>query len=229
MSCKICPFSNRSIFSPLMALIIDSGSPSTISLWKPNSLANQRARRTANTSTISTDVGSGIFCDRAAITNLLSLRIITPRPALLSPAKSAPSKFTFTRPAGGGRYFTSLDVRGSLAWMGRSWWNSWSVSLAMDGILESGTASSSRRTVFLRSQIRETIQANKSNLILFCYASWITLRKLKLKLEAVTKAIRPPLKTSNRQKDRDLYKPPQHLRRTLVTEKKKSPDNIIFA
>ena len=47
--------------SLLIALITTSESPSTIKFSKPSSLANHRTQCAAITSTISTEVGSGII------------------------------------------------------------------------------------------------------------------------------------------------------------------------
>ena len=107
---------------------------------------------------------------------------------MFSSAKSAPSKFTLNKPAYGGRHFTALAICGSLAWVGRSWWYSWSALQAMELIFYIGIASSSKQSLFLRSQISEVVQANKSKQDLFCCASWITFKKLEHELEAATKS-----------------------------------------
>ena len=122
MSCRICPNLDCAIILPLMELIMIFESPSTITLWKPNSLANQRARRAASTSTISTEVGSGICCDRAAIANPFLLQIIIPKPAIFSSAESVLSKLILSRPDGGGRHLTDLAVLGIFSCVGRSWY-----------------------------------------------------------------------------------------------------------
>ena len=108
---------------------------------------------------------------------------------MFSSAKSAPSKFTLNRPAYGGCHFTALAICGSLAWVGRSWWYSWSASQAMELIFDIRIASSSKQSLFLRSQISEVVQANKSKQDLFCCASWITFKKLEHELEAATKSV----------------------------------------
>ena len=162
MSCKICPNLDWAILSPLMELIIISESPSTIKLWKANSFANQRARRAASISTISTEAGSGICYVRAAIINLLSLQTIMPRPAMFSLAKRAPSKLTLSRPVGGGRHLMDLAIRGSFSWVGRSWLYSWRASRAMELILANGAMSSCMRNLFLHIQINDDVQENKA-------------------------------------------------------------------
>lgn len=56
--------------SLFIALINISESPSQITFSKPNSFAKQIVVRAVNTSTISTEVGNGINCVKAAITRL---------------------------------------------------------------------------------------------------------------------------------------------------------------
>ena len=60
------------------------------------------ALRAANTSTISTDIGSGIVCVKVAMTRPLLLRIIPPKLAKFFSLNVASSKLTFTQPIGGG-------------------------------------------------------------------------------------------------------------------------------
>lgn len=95
------------------ALMIISESPSQITWAKFSSCAKHIAFRAANTSTISTKVGSGIDCEKAAITRPLSLQIIAPRPARLLSANVAPSKLILTKSLGGGfhLYWRGTDFR----------------------------------------------------------------------------------------------------------------------
>ena len=58
----------------------------------------------------------------------------------------------------------------------------------MELIFDIGIASSSKQSLFLRSQISEVVQANKLKQDLFCCASWITFKKLEHELEAATKS-----------------------------------------
>ena len=124
MSCKICPNSDLAILSTLIELIITFESPSTIKQWKLNSFANQRARRIASTSTIFTEAGSEICCVKATVTSPCSLQIIIPSPAVFSSAKSAPLKFTLSRPADEERHLMDLAIHGIFSWVGRRWWYS---------------------------------------------------------------------------------------------------------
>ena len=78
----------------LIASMIVFKSPFINTFSKPSSYANQIACRFANTSTISIEVGSGICCDKATITNMLSFQIITSSPVVFSPSKTASSKLT---------------------------------------------------------------------------------------------------------------------------------------
>ena len=108
ISCTMCPKLDAERPLLLRALMIISESPSIINLLKPRSFAKQRAPRAANTSTISTDVGSGMCCLKAAITKPMSLRIIAPKPAELESTNVAPSKLTFTQFDGGGNHFVTF-------------------------------------------------------------------------------------------------------------------------
>ena len=65
---------------------------------------------------------------------------------------------------------------------------SWSASQAMELIFYIRIASSSKQSLFLRSQISEVVQANKLKQDLLCCASWITFKKLEHELEAATKS-----------------------------------------
>ena len=170
MSCKICPYSDWVILPQLIELIMTSESPSTINLRKPNSVANRRARHAASNSTISIEAGSAICCVKAATTNSLSLRIIMPRPALFSSAKSAPSKLTLSRPDSVGCHLTDLAVQRILVWIGRSCWYSWRPSQAIELIIANGTMSSSSRSLFLHIQISEVVHANRGKWYLPCCA-----------------------------------------------------------
>ena len=95
-----------------MALIMTSASPSKITCPKFRSLAKQTALRAANTSTVSTEVGRGIGCEKAAITRPLSLRMIAPKPARFLEGKVAPSKLTLSQPEGGGDQLAELQEGG---------------------------------------------------------------------------------------------------------------------
>ena len=65
-----------------------------------------------NTSTVSTEVGMGIFCERAAKTNPAWSRTTMPRPAEDWVENIASLKFTFTIPGGGGFQRTERAVLG---------------------------------------------------------------------------------------------------------------------
>ena len=78
----------------LIASMIVFELPSISTFSKPNFCANQIAHCFANTSTISIEVGSGICCDKATITNLLSFHIITSSLVVFSLSKTASSKLT---------------------------------------------------------------------------------------------------------------------------------------
>ena len=84
------------------AFIIIFESPSSSTWFRQSSFTKTRALRAANTSTISTDVGSGIICVKAAMIRPLSLRITPPSPANFRSLKVAPSKLIFNQPDGGG-------------------------------------------------------------------------------------------------------------------------------
>ena len=86
----------RHLFPCCNALYRTSESPSKTMRWKPHSKASSKALLAAITSTSITENGKRISCDRDAITRPASFRVTTPSPALLSPAKVAPSKFTLT-------------------------------------------------------------------------------------------------------------------------------------
>lgn len=159
---------------PLMALMMISKSPSMTKLSKPSSLANKGARRAASSSTISTEVGSGICYDKAAITNLRSLRTIMPKPTMFMVRKRVPSKLIFTIPKGGGRHLTNLTVIEILAWLGLSCWNSWRESRAISGICFFPT-----RDLFLLIYISDTIIAKRLTWTLSSWASWMTSMKPK--------------------------------------------------
>ena len=95
-----------------MALIMISASPSKITCPKFRSLAKHTTLRAANTSTVSTEVGRGIGCEKAAITRPLSLRIIAPKPARFLEGKVAPSKLTLSQPEGGEDQLAELKEGG---------------------------------------------------------------------------------------------------------------------
>ena len=82
----------------------DLWSPSTITFPKPNSWANQRACYAASTSTISTEVGSGIFCDKATITihTFVLITNYNTQTSSVSPIKNSSVKVNF-EPAEGRR------------------------------------------------------------------------------------------------------------------------------
>jgi len=108
ISFKMWPRSEESSAFSFMALMITSESPSTITLSNPSSLANKRALHATITSIVSTEVGRGIICERAAKTNLDWSRIIMPRPTELWVKKIAPLKLTFTTPGGLGLFLEFL-------------------------------------------------------------------------------------------------------------------------
>ena len=68
--------------------------------------------RVANTSTISTEVGSGIVCVKVVITRPLLFRTIHPRPVKFFSLKDASSKLTFTQPTSGGSHLEVIVALG---------------------------------------------------------------------------------------------------------------------
>ena len=125
-----------------MALMITSASPSKITCPKFRSLAKHTALRAANTSTVSTEVGRGIGCEKAAITRPLSLRIIAPKPARFLEGKVAPSKLTLSQPGGGGDHFAELTEGEGRRGREEARWNSWRLSTAKVLIRSMGTEAS---------------------------------------------------------------------------------------
>lgn len=83
-----------------------STSPSKHTLWKPSSRTKIAALQAASISKVSIDVGMGTFSDRAANTYPSLLRMTTPMPPSCSSPNTALSKFTFTKPSGGGCHRT---------------------------------------------------------------------------------------------------------------------------
>ena len=150
MSSKICPKLEESLPPLERALIIISESPSSYTWFRLSSFAKTKALRAANTSTISTDVASGIVCVKAAMIRPLLLWITPPRPAKFLSLKVPPSKLTFTQPGGGGDHLveiTDLEV----GW-GKDWarWNSSKLSVANPNIFDNGATPSPTRSLFLR-------------------------------------------------------------------------------
>ena len=107
-----------------MALMITFTSPSKITWSKFRSLAKHTALRAANTSTVSTEVGSGIGCEKVAITRPLSLWIIAPKPARFLEGKVAPSKLTLSQPEGGGDHLAGLTEGEARRGREEARWNS---------------------------------------------------------------------------------------------------------
>ena len=162
MSSKIWPTAKERSDFPQIALTIISESPSTKTLSKPSSFAKTKALRAAITSTVSTEVGRGIFCERAAKTNPAESRTTTPRPAKDWVENKAPSKLTFTKPGGGGFQRTERAVLGIFGCTGRSWLNSWTSERAWSGIFPRVGAATPSAALFLSIQIREMVLAKVS-------------------------------------------------------------------
>ena len=150
MSSKIWSKLEESLPPFERALIIISESPSSCTWFRQSSFAKTKALRAANTSTISTDVGSGIVCVKAAMIRPLSLRITPSRPAKFRSLKVALSKLTFIQPDGGGvQLIEDTDLKAGWG-TDRARWNSCKLSVAKPTIFDIGAATSPTLSLFLQ-------------------------------------------------------------------------------
>ena len=156
------------------ALMVISESPSKIIWSRLSSCAKPMALCVANTSTVSTDVGNGIICVKAAITRPLSFRMMQPRPARLFSLKIAPSKFIFIQPLRGGSHLSLVGIFEASGRTAAALWNSNKLSKAKALTIHKGGGLSPTLTWFLQVQISETVMANNSKRSLRDWQSWMT-------------------------------------------------------
>ena len=159
------------------ALMITSALPSKITWSTFSSLAKHIALHAANTSTVSIEVGSGIGCEKGAITRPLSLWIIAPKLARFLEGKVAPSKLTLSQPEGGGDHVAGLIEGGGRRGREEARWNSWRLSTAKEQIRLMGTKASPARGWFHRDQISAAVMANSSKRLLFSWQRWMISSK----------------------------------------------------